>query len=66
MQQWVLDTQMVSRIREILKREGVDIPGDRVVAFYHLPVEEKTEPELVHQIKRIWRKNEDQSSGNHD
>ena len=32
-QQWVIDTQMLPRIREIFKREEIEIPGDRVVAF---------------------------------
>ncbi|MDA0748947.1 MAG: hypothetical protein O2954_20710, partial [bacterium] len=39
LQQWVIDTQMVPRIREIFKREGIEIPGDRVIPFYHLPGE---------------------------
>ncbi len=34
-QQWVIDGQLVPRIRELLTREGVEIPGDRVAVFYH-------------------------------
>ena len=36
-QQWFVDQQLVPRLREILKRDGFDVPGDRVVAFYHVP-----------------------------
>lgn len=35
LQQWVIDQQLVPRIREVLTREGVEVPGDRVVPFYH-------------------------------
>jgi small conductance mechanosensitive channel len=34
-QQWVIDQQVLPRVREILKREGIEIPADRIVAFYH-------------------------------
>jgi small-conductance mechanosensitive channel len=34
-QQWVIDQQVVPRVREILKREGIEIPADRIVSFYH-------------------------------
>ncbi|MDA0334832.1 MAG: mechanosensitive ion channel family protein [bacterium] len=34
-QQWVIDTQLVPRIREIFEREGIEIPAARIVAFYH-------------------------------
>jgi moderate conductance mechanosensitive channel len=36
MQQWVIDQQLIPRLREYFKREGLEIPGDRVTAFYHL------------------------------
>ncbi len=32
-QQWVIDQQVMPRVREILKREGLQIPDDRIVAF---------------------------------
>lgn len=51
-QQWVIDTQMVPRIREIFKRQAVEIPGDRVVAFYHLPPDKVVLPGIVHAIRR--------------
>ena len=38
-QQWVIDQQVLPRVREILKGEGIEIPGDRIVAFYHARVE---------------------------
>jgi hypothetical protein len=34
-QQWVIDQQVLPRVRERMKACGIDIPGDRVVAFYH-------------------------------
>jgi len=34
-QQWVIDQQVLPRVREILKREGIEIPADRIVAFYY-------------------------------
>jgi len=37
MQQWVIEQQLMPRIREILKREAIEIPADRVVTFYHRP-----------------------------
>jgi small-conductance mechanosensitive channel len=52
-QQWVIDTQMVPRIREIFKREGIDIPADRVVAFYHLPGEDRQDNEVVKTIREM-------------
>ncbi|MFC1605081.1 mechanosensitive ion channel family protein [Planctomycetota bacterium] len=45
-QQWVIEQEMVPRIRSILKSKGFEIPNDRVVVFYHpreqLPVEPRT------------------------
>jgi hypothetical protein len=35
-QQWVIDQQLVPRIREIFNHKGIEIPGDRIVTFYHL------------------------------
>lgn len=34
-QQWLVEQQLVARIREGFKREGLEIPNNRVVAFYH-------------------------------
>lgn len=33
-QQWVVEQQMLPRIREAFSRKGIEIPNDRVVAFY--------------------------------
>lgn len=52
-QQWVIDAQMVPRIREIFKREGLEIPGDRVVAFYHLPGQPKQDQGVVKKIQHM-------------
>lgn len=37
LQQWVIDAQLVPRVRELFKRHEVEIPADRVVTFYHFP-----------------------------
>jgi small conductance mechanosensitive channel len=34
-QQWVIDQEMVPRIRTGMKSEGLDIPGDKIVVYYH-------------------------------
>jgi moderate conductance mechanosensitive channel len=34
-QQWVIDQEMVPRIRGAMKSEGVEIPHDKIVVFYH-------------------------------
>lgn len=34
-QQWVIDQQLVPRIRETLTRKGFQVPGDRIAVFYH-------------------------------
>ncbi|MFT5368288.1 MAG: small-conductance mechanosensitive channel [Candidatus Latescibacterota bacterium] len=61
-QQWVIDTQMVPRIRELFKRDGIEILGDRVVAFYHLPGEEKKRPEVVKTILEIIERATDRTA----
>ena len=52
LQQWVIDTQMVPRIREIFKREEIEIPGDRVIAFYHFPDDARPGSDVVRAIRR--------------
>ncbi len=44
-QQWVVDGQLVPRIRESLRRAGYEVPGDRVAVFYHAR-EEHAAPSL--------------------
>ncbi len=34
-QQWVIDQEMVPRIRGAMQSEGFEIPHDRIVVFYH-------------------------------
>jgi small-conductance mechanosensitive channel len=34
-QQWVVEQQLIPRVREILKGAGFEVPGDRVVATYY-------------------------------
>jgi small conductance mechanosensitive channel len=41
-QTWVVDAQLVPRIREVFAREGIAIQGDRVVVFYHVAKECET------------------------
>ncbi|MFH1008229.1 MAG: mechanosensitive ion channel domain-containing protein [Candidatus Latescibacterota bacterium] len=50
-QQWVIEQQMVPRICEIFKREGIEIPGDRVVVFYHLTDREVGNQNIVQRIR---------------
>lgn len=38
-QQWVIEQQLILRLRELYKREGVEILGDRVTACYYMPKE---------------------------
>lgn len=38
-QQWLVDAQLVPRLKELFQREGLTIPGDRVVVFYHVAPE---------------------------
>ena len=42
-QQWVVDQEMVPRLRAALKTESVEIPGDKIVVFYH-PREDRSIP----------------------
>ena len=34
-QQWVVELQLVPRVRETFKNRGFEIPADRIVVFYH-------------------------------
>ncbi len=34
-QQWVIDQELVPRIRAGMKSDGFEIPGEKVVVFYH-------------------------------
>ena len=34
-QQWVIEQQLVPRIKEVLKSAGLEIPADRMAVFYH-------------------------------
>jgi len=34
-QQWVIEQEMVPRIRSLLKSKGFEIPNDKVAVFYH-------------------------------
>ena len=52
-QQWVVDTQLLPRIREIFKRYDIEIKSDRIVAFYHLPGEESATPDVVKSIRDL-------------
>jgi hypothetical protein len=43
----VIDNQLVPRIQELFTHEGLEIPANRVVAFYHFPEEEDTPQALL-------------------
>ncbi len=34
-QQWVIDQELVPRMRTMMKSEGFDVPNDKIVVFYH-------------------------------
>ncbi len=34
-QQWIVDQELVPRIKTAMKSKGFDIPGERIVVFYH-------------------------------
>jgi small-conductance mechanosensitive channel len=34
-QQWVIDQELVPRIRTMMKSEGFEVPNDKIVVFYH-------------------------------
>ncbi len=36
-QQWVVDQQAVPRLRQTLQAQGLEVAGDRVMAYYHPP-----------------------------
>lgn len=36
-QQWVIDGQLIPRIRELFAAQQIPMPADRIVAFYHVP-----------------------------
>ena len=54
-QQWAIEAQIAPRIREILKQEGIEIPGDRVVVFYHVPPERIAEVGRGRTLRRSRR-----------
>ena len=54
-QGWVVDQQYVPRIRDLFKREGITIAGDRVLAFYHLRNVEEV-PSLRDSLRRSLRR----------
>jgi hypothetical protein len=40
-QQWVVERELVSRLRETMRRAGLAIPGDRISVSYSAGREEK-------------------------
>jgi small conductance mechanosensitive channel len=57
-QQWVVEGQLVPRLREVLKARGHAVPGDRVVVFYHTADERRAwnlRNALEGLTKRFWR-----------
>ena len=54
---WVIEQQLIPRIREAFKRANIEIPGDRIVAFYHAG--EKVTVSAPRIIPRISRKDAD-------
>ena len=54
-QQWVIEDQLLPRIREVLKRKGFEVPGDRIAIFYHAR-EEYRAPTLRRALKKVKRR----------
>ncbi len=60
-QQWVIQDQLIPRIREVLKRDGFGIPGDLIAVSYHAREEqsvqswERTLRSLTSRIVRTGR-----------
>ena len=38
---WVVDQQLIPRIREAFSRTDIAIPGDRILTFYHVKREQR-------------------------
>lgn len=53
-QQWLVDQQMIPRIKEIFEKNEIAIPAGRVVAFYHRP----EQPERLRRARRYVRSGE--------
>jgi len=49
-QQWVIQDQLIPRIRELLKRQGFEIPGDLIAVSYH-GREERTVQSWEHALR---------------
>ena len=56
MQQWVIEQQLVPRIREILGRKAIEIPADRVVTFYHRPEPRRIPEGRIGRVATLWQK----------
>ncbi|MBI4530250.1 MAG: mechanosensitive ion channel [Candidatus Latescibacteria bacterium] len=54
-QQWVIENQLVPRIRELLQREGLAIPSDRIAVFYHAGKRAIEEPQAFDTIRKMLR-----------
>ncbi len=54
-QAWVVEQQMVPRIREQFAAGGLTIPGDRVVVFHHFDQPGAQQANVVEEIKRAFR-----------
>jgi len=49
-QLWIVDQQLVPRIRETLKVREVPLPNDRIAVFYH--AREQLKPHLLAQVMK--------------
>jgi small conductance mechanosensitive channel len=46
-EQWVIDEQVVPRLREQLTAAGIRLAGDRVAVFYHFPSQDEPDASLL-------------------
>lgn len=40
-QAWIIDQQLIPRLRELLSRENITVPSDRITVFYHMRQEQQ-------------------------
>lgn len=54
-QQWVIEAQLVPRIKELFKQKNIEIPGDRIAVFYHQPDKNEKVQTVLHRLRDMVR-----------
>ena len=55
-QQWIIESQLMPRLREIFRKEGITIPGDRVSVFYHMHIKKQAVPTSRRKLSNLFRR----------